>query len=196
MSESANSSLPSPALALGKWLGLVVSAVVLAEGIWTTIVSLTKGLLLPLMVRAIGGDAQSPLGKSDFNGPDLFVSLVELCLAGIVFLAIKSWVTRRAPDQRRVRRAAPSQVLAEKPAIVPPSEAASAAPVPSSPVPPLPPSTISQVSTAPTAPEPSPAPKPPPPSTVKKADKPKKPEKPKEVYYNIVGEPIDSSEDE
>ncbi|HXW89703.1 MAG TPA: hypothetical protein VEK33_04080 [Terriglobales bacterium] len=196
MSESANSSLPSPTLALGKWLGLVVSAVVLAEGIWTTIVSLTKGLLLPLMARAIGGDAQSPLGKGDFNTPDLFVSLVELCLAGIVFLSIKSWVTRAAPGARRVRRAAPAQVLAEKPAIVPPAEAPRAAPVASSPLPPPPPSAIPQVLTAPSAPEPSPAPVPPPPSSVNKADKPKKPEKPKEVYYNIVGEPINPAEDE
>ncbi len=204
MSESANSSVPSPTLALGKWLGLVVSAVVLAEGIWNTVASLTKSLLLPLMARAIGGDAQSPLGKGDFNIPDLFISLLELCLAGIVFLSIKAWVTRAAPAARRVRQAAPSGVPAEKPAIAPPAQAASAAPVAPSPVPPpapppappLPSPALAQVPTAPIAPEPSPAPIPPPPSTTKKACKPKKPEKPKEVYYNIVGEPINPTEDE
>jgi hypothetical protein len=203
MSESADSPVPSPTVALGKWLALVVSAVVLAEGIWTTVVSLTKSLLLPLMARAIGGDAQSPLGKGNFNIPDLSISLVELCLAGIVFLSIKAWVTRAAPAARRVRRAAPSGVPAEKLAIVPPPPAARAVPVSPvpppvpSPAPPLPPPAIAQVPTPPVTPEPSPAPiPPPPPSTTKKADKPKKPEKPKEVYYNIVGEPINPSDDE
>jgi hypothetical protein len=189
MSENANSSVPSPTLALGKWLGLLVSAVVLAEGIWGTLVSLTKSLLLPLMARAIGGDAQSPLGKGGFNFSDLFVSVVELCLAGIVFLSIKIWVTRGAPARRRVRRvaAAPSRLPTEPPAPVVPQAvvAAQAAPAPEVPVPPP---VMSEPPISP--PEPSPAPLPPPAPT-----KAKKPEKPKEVYYNIVGEPI-TPEDE
>jgi len=195
MPENANSSVPSPNLALGKWLGLVVAAVVLAEGIWSTLVSLTKSLLLPLMARAIGGDAQSPLGKGDFNIPDLFVSVVELCLAGIVFLSIKIWVTRGAPAAPRVRRvAAPARVATEAPAeIVPPVAAAepepSPAPVLPAPLMPAPPPAIS--------PAPIPPPKPsPPPIPPQAPAKAKKPEKPKEVYYNIVGEPITPDEDE
>jgi len=185
MSENANSSLPSPSLALAKWLGLVVSAVVLAEGIWSTLVSLTKSLLLPLMARAIGGDAQSPLGKGDFNFPDLFVSVVELCLAGIVFLSIKIWATRGAPAARRVRRvAAPSPLPTEAPAPVVPRAVVAAPTVPAPELPPPPP--VLSEPPAPIPPrKPSPAPVPPPPTT-----KAKKPEKPKEVYYNIVGEPI------
>jgi hypothetical protein len=190
MTENANSSVPSPSLPLGKWLGLVVAAVVLAEGIWSTLVSLTKSLLLPLMARAIGGDAQSPLGKGDFNIPDLFVSVVELCLAGIVFLSIKIWVTRGAPAPPRVRRvAASSRVATEPPAeIVPPVAAAEPEASPA-PVLSVPPPAISPAPIPP--PKPSPPPNPPPPPA-----KAKKPEKPKEVYYNIVGEPITSDEDE
>jgi hypothetical protein len=213
MSESANSSVPSSPLALGKWLGLVVSAVVLAEGVWTTLVSLTKDLLLPLMAITIGGDAHSPLGKGELNIPDLFVSLVELCLAGIVFLSIKIWVTRGAPRPPRVRRAT-SRVRTEQPAVVPQAEAVAAqvepapvAPPASPPVPqmrldqaevrrdeevPLPPPVISQ---APPAPEPSPVPNPAPASAKPKKPGKAKPQKPKEVYYNIVGEPI-TPEDE
>jgi len=186
MGENANPSVPSPSLALGKWLGLVVSAVVLAEGIWSTLVSLTKGLLLPLMARAIGGDAQSPLGKADFNFPDLFVSVVELCLAGIVFLSIKIWATRGEPAARRVRRvAAPSQVPTEPPAPAVPRATVVAAPTVPAPELPPPPPVVSEAPAPPPLPKPSPPPVPPPSPT-----KAKKPEKPKEVYYNIVGEPI------
>jgi len=186
MSENANSSVPSPSLALGKWLGLVVSAVVLAEGIWNTLVSLTKNLLLPLMARAIGGDAQSPLGKGDFNFLDLFVSVLELCLAGIVFLSIKIWATRGAPAVRRVRRvAAPSLVPPEPPAPVVARAVVAAPTVPAPEAPPPPPVLSEAPAPTPQPPRPSPAPVPPPAPT-----KAKKPEKPKEVYYNIVGEPI------
>jgi len=210
MSENATSSVPSPTLALGKWLGLVVAAVVLAEGIWSILASLTKSLLLPLMARAIGGDAQSPLGKGDFNIPDLFVAVVELCLAGIVFLSIKIWATRGALAAPRVRRAAaPSRVVTEPiqsivPRAAPAEPETSPAPAPVLPVPPpatsqapippplKPPPAISQ---APTPPPPKPPP-PPPPSPPPAPAKAKKPEKPKEVYYNIVGEPITPDEDE
>jgi len=196
MSENANLSVPSPTLALGKWLGLVVAAVVLAEGISSTLVSLTKSLLLPLMARAIGGDGQSPLGKGDFNVPDLFTSVVELCLAGIVFLSIKIWVSRGTIGVPRVRRvAAPSRVPLQ---IVPPTAAAApeTAPAPMVPVPPpvisqapVSPPVVSQVPVPP--PKPSSPPIPPPaPAKAKKA------EKPKEVYYNIVGEPITPEEDD
>jgi len=200
MSENTNLSVPSPTLALGKWLGLVVAAVVLAEGISSTLVSLTKSLLLPLMARAIGGDGQSPLGKGDFNVPDLFTSVVELCLAGIVFLSIKIWVSRGTTGVPRVRRvAAPSRVATEPPLqIVPPTAAAApeTAPAPMVPVPPpvisqapVSPPVVSQVPVPP--PKPSSPPIPPPaPAKAKKA------EKPKEVYYNIVGEPITPEEDD
>jgi hypothetical protein len=193
MSENATSSVPSPTLALGKWIGLGVAAVVLAEGIWSGLATLTKSLLLPLMARAIGGNAQSPLGKGDFNIPDLFVALVELCLAGIVFLSLKIWATRGTPPAPRVRRAAaPSRAVTElAPSIVP----RAAAPEPETrpaPVLPVPPPAISQ---APIPPPPKPPP-PPPPTPPPAAAKPKKPEKPKEVYYNIVGEPITPDEDE
>jgi hypothetical protein len=208
MSENATSSVPSPTLAPGKWIGLGVAAVVLAEGIWSGLASLTKSLLLPLMARAIGGDAQSPLGKGDFNIPDLFVALVELCLAGIVFLSLKIWATRGASPAPRVRRApAPSRAVTEPaPSIVP----RAAAPEPETspaPVLPVPPPAISQtpippppapppaISQAPIPPPPKPPP-PPPPTPPPAAAKPKKPEKPKEVYYNIVGEPITPDEDE
>ena len=183
MSETANPSVPSPTLALGKWLGLVVSAIVLAEGIWATLVSLTRSLLVPLMARAVGANAQSPFGKGDFNIPDLFVSVVELCLAGIVFLSIKIWATRGAPSAPRVRRvAAPVRVPVEEPAPIAPPAPAAVQPV-AAPVLSPPPPAISQELTPP----PKPAPPPIPPQTPLPA---KKPEKAKEVYYNIVGEPI------
>ena len=49
----------------------MVIAVILAEGIWGFIVAVTNNLVLPLLARIMGGDAQSPLylGKGDFNVP-------------------------------------------------------------------------------------------------------------------------------
>jgi len=62
MDDIPRTSLPEPsAVDAGKWIGRVVIAVILAEGIWGFIVSITNNLLLPLLARTMGGDVQSPL---------------------------------------------------------------------------------------------------------------------------------------
>jgi cell division septation protein DedD len=185
MNENTNTSAgPSGSLAIGKWIGLVVAAVVLAEGIWGILVSLTRSVLLPLLARGMGGDPQSPLylGKGDFNVPDIFSALIELCLAGILFLLIKMWAAKGAPRARTVRASA-APVKTEAPRVT-----AQVASVPASPPPPAIPAPISKPVTQ--AAPPSKPPSPPPAPVVK----PAAPKKPKEVYYNIVGEPIDPDE--
>lgn len=163
----------------GKWVGRVVVAVIVGEGIWGLLVSITNNLALPAMARIMGADAQSPLylGKSDYNFAALFTSVLQLCFAGIVAVLLYSWA--REPRRMRARvvmkpdpsRASlvvapldsPLMPVAEKP--VPPSEPVK--PVQAVPLPPPPP-------------QPS---------------KPAKPKKQKEVYYNIVGEPIESDDE-
>jgi hypothetical protein len=216
----------SSAVDTGKWIGRVVIAVILAEGIWGFIVSVTNNLVLPVLARTMGGDVQSPLylGKGDFNVPALFTAVLELCFAGITAVILNSWLQRK-PRMTRTRAVrvspipmqsiTPTQPTAPPPSppavvpvqasvSVPSSPAMSAtAPVPATATPAA---ASAQTTASPLAPSPSPgqfwssppepAPQakvaaPPPPKA-----KPTKPKPPKEVYYNIVGEPINPTEDD
>jgi hypothetical protein len=187
---------------LGKWLGLAVAAVVLAEGIWGVLVALTRSLLLPLLARVLGGDPHSPfyLGTGDVNVPDLFAAVLQLCLAGMVFLAIKLWagradevrsvaVKRVAEQPARVKPVTPAKpepVVAESAPVVAQSAAVIAQPEPvradAPQVAQVPPVQAKAVPERKVVPE--------------KPAKPQKPRKPQEVYYNIVGEPINPTENE
>ncbi len=209
MDETARNASPeSPAPDPGRWIGLLLIAVVLGEGIWGLIVSLTRNLILPLLAKTMGGDVQSPLylGKGDVNVPALFTSVLELCFAGILAVILNAWVQRkdrstRSKPVRVITR--PVQPAPPTPAVTPvraavvappvvkpaPAAAVTAPPGPSAPSPsPERFWTPHQPTTEPKAAAPPPAPKPP--------VKPAKPKPPKEVYYNIVGEPINPTEDE
>ncbi len=211
MDEIPKTSSPeSSASDAGKWIGRVVIAVILAEGIWGLIVSVTNNLLLPLLARIMGGDVQSPLylGKGDFNVPALFTAVLELCFAGIAAVVLNSWVQRppRAPRSKAVRVSPiPTQPAATpppRPTIMPVQTTASVpspvtGPVLAQPAP-------SVAAQSPSAAQPSSgqfwsAPKPAPPKAAAVPPppaKPAKPKPPKEVYYNIVGEPINPTEDD
>lgn len=226
MDEVPRTSLPELSAAdAGKWIGRVVIAVILAEGIWGFIVSVTNNLVLPVLARTMGGgDVQSPLylGKGDFNVPALFTAVLELCFAGIAAVILNS-VMQRKPKVTRTRavRVAPipMQSIAPTQPMAPPPSPPAVAPVqasvsvPSSapmavtapvPAPATPAAVPAQTTASPAAPspgqfwsppEPPPQPKvavPPPPPKAK----PSKPKPPKEIYYNIVGEPINPTEDD
>ena len=135
MDEVPRTSLPELSAAdAGKWIGRVVIAVILAEGIWGFIVSVTNNLVLPVLARTMGADVQSPLylGKGDFNVPALFTAVLELCFAGIAAVILNSWLQRK-PKVTRTRAAvrvspipvqsiAPTQPMApppSPPAVVP-----------------------------------------------------------------------------
>jgi hypothetical protein len=177
--------VPQAPLDSGKWVGRVVVAVILGEGIWGLLVSITNNLALPAMARIMGADAQSPLylGKSDYNFAALFTAVLQLCFAGIVAVLLYSWA--REPRRIRTRVVEPARAAeetrAERPPVVSP-------PVPPRPVPALeaPVQPSEPVKPVQAAPAPPPAPQP---------AKPAKPKKPKEVYYNIVGEPIESDDE-
>lgn len=211
---------------LGKWLGLAVAAVILAEGIWGILVSLTRSLLLPLLARVLGGDPHSPLylGTGDINVPDLFAAILQLCLAGILFLIIKAWAGKpdelRASPVRKITQArgaaaAPAPTALSAPATPPtppaptpaasvaaaaqatPAQAIPAQVIPASPPPratPVPSAQTGMMQTDASTPttQVAAAPK----KSVQKPATPSKPEKPREVYYNLVGEPINPTEDE
>ncbi len=93
-------SLPSPQSDFPnakRWIGLIIVGLLLGQGIWVVVVSLTKNVLVPLMAMAMGGDATSPLslGKPDFNFPDIFIAVLQLCVAGIVAICLNFFLLRR-----------------------------------------------------------------------------------------------------
>ena len=103
MDEIARNAPPeSPAAETGRWMGRLLIAVILGEGIWGLIVSLTRDLILPLLAKIMGGDVQSPLylGKGEVNVPALFTSVLELCFAGILAVILNAWVQRRDRSTR------------------------------------------------------------------------------------------------
>jgi hypothetical protein len=165
-----------------KWISRIVIAVVLGEAVWGCLVSITNNLALPAMARVMGGDPQSPLylGKGDVNVQALFISVLELCFAGIVAVLLNSWSQEpRLVRPRTVRlrpvQASPAPVVAP-PAASPPTEAADTATQAKAPVP----TVLSTPQLAPRS------------SEVAKSAKPKPP---KAVYYNIVGEAVDPDDE-
>jgi hypothetical protein len=210
MDEFSRTSSPDWSAAdTGRWIARVVIAVILAEGIWGFIASVTNNLILPVLARTMGGDVQSPLylGKGDFNVPALFTSVLELCFAGIAAVILNSWVQRRPRLTRSkpvkvspipvqsVVPSPPAQLVSAAASVPPPVAAPVPPPVAVSPVPPSPVEPSPSPGQFWSPPQPSPQPKaaaPPPPPTAK----PAKPKPPKEIYYNIVGEPINPTEDE
>lgn len=157
------------------WIGRILIGVVLGEAIWGFLTSITTNLALPAMARFMGGDAQSPLylGKGDFKVPALFTSLLELCFAGIVAVFLDSW-SRRAG---RVR----SKSLRPVPVTDPPHPPRTA----DSPISPAP-NTAMQANSTVTIVQPAQ----PSPQVAEPAKKP-----PKKVYYNIVGEPVETDDE-
>ncbi len=183
MDDASNSSSLSP-VDSKKWIVRIVLALVLGQAIWGLLVALTAHLLVPLTARVMGGDPASPLylGKGDIDVPALFVAILEFCLAGIVAAILNSWVQK--PGKVAVRRAASapgslslqSAVAAPVPKPVPVAAPPVAAPKPAQTVQPAP--VQAPPVAAPVAAKPAPPPA------------PTKPAKPKEVFYNIVGDPI------
>jgi hypothetical protein len=208
-----NASPPVP-LAPGKWIGKIILAVVLGEAIWGLLVSLTNGLIVPGLARVMGADPQSPvyLGNGSFQLTGIFVSVLELCLAGIVALVLNQWSSGVAGTRVRtikVRTVATKgsmpSIAPSAPAATPVSVAKSAPTAAPEPAPvavaaavavqparlPAPPTPAAALPSAPATAKPAaPAARPAAPA------KSSKPKKPAEVYYNIVGEPINPTEDD
>src|SRR5579864_9219660 len=98
MDEAAKIPLPSwSSWGTRKWIGLIIAGLVLGEAIWIVIVSLTRDVILPLMAMAMGGDNSSPLslGKQEFNFPDLFTAVLQLCLAGLFAIILNAWIQKK-----------------------------------------------------------------------------------------------------
>ena len=207
-------------------MGLVAAGLVLGEAVWIFIVALTRDVILPLMAMALGEDTTSPLslGKQEFNIPDLFTAVLELCLAALFAILLYAWMQKK-PKPVKVKSLNLVQASSQGPHVsfVPQATAAfkaagatqkAAAPVLSA---------TATSSPPPIAPDRSPAPDLVAPQTVSPAKaqvaaapplatvpvnsqapaatapakaKLTKPKEPKQVYYNLVGERITPPDDD
>ncbi len=201
MNQISQSSAPGSPAAPSHWIGRVLIAVLIAEGIWGLIVSLTRDLIVPFLARQMGADPQSPLylGKGEFNVPAIFTAVLQFCMAGLVAVILNVWVRRPAKATRRtVARTGTSVVTSSAPprSVVPsPVVPAGVYAAPEDPA--LAAATSSTPQPASPAPAIEPKPTTPPPPPVTQAPKPAKPKPPKEIQYNIVGErisPMDEDE--
>jgi hypothetical protein len=215
-----------------RWIGRLIIAVLLGEALWGLIVSFMNHVFVPWLGDVMGQSSGLPTSftQRPYNYPELFISVFEFCIAGLVAAVINYFFQR--PAARRVKtvknvptappgpvrvipQAAPSSALTET---APPqfgiTSAESSGSTPAQDVgmyPVIPSILIPAASAEPAAPivaapESKPAvvapvvpaiPKPvasKPPALMPKAE-PAKPKKPKNVYYNIVGEPMPSDED-
>jgi len=178
LNASAQESSPADS---GKWIVRIVIAVVLGEAIWGFLVSITNYIVLPTIIKVIGGDAQASLRarSGDFNVPGLFTSVLELCLAAIVAALLYSWSQKSGSVQStRVHLApvaAPLPTHVVAPAANPPATAAG--------------DTANQAD-APVSVQSAPQPT----QLSRQVAKPAKRKSPKVVHYNIVGEPVDDDE--
>jgi hypothetical protein len=189
MSENQG-SVPESTVNSGKWIGQLVAAVILAEGIWGFLASLTNNLVVPLLAREMGSDPQSPLylGKGEFNFPELFKSVLALCLAGIIFVLLHEW-------SRKKRTAVRVKTVRVTKKVLPPSAARSSAIAASDAISapeqtPL--DAFATPATSPVALQQKSASSPPVASSKQKT----KPQTNKPVYYNIVGEPVNPTEND
>ena len=157
---------------LGKWMWRIVVAVILGEAIWGFLVAITNDLILPLITKMIGG------GRP-INVPGMFGSVIELCLASTVAILLNSWFTKSVNSRAKATLGGISTPV---PAPTADRNAASTTIALAAAAPANAPAT--KVNSVPTPA--FPPPKPP---------KREKTEPQKKVYYNIVGEPIDSDED-
>jgi hypothetical protein len=202
-----------------QWIGRIIMAVILGEAIWSLIVSVMNNLVVPWLGDVMGPSSGLPTSftQRPYDYPDLFISVLEFCIAGMMAVMLNYFLQRqRAGRVKPVKSSAPTAPV-EPPRIIPQAVAATtratspvAPPAPvAKPDPVTPPA---PVTVAPAAPAPFVAPAPvarpvavapsaPPVANLAKPlpsapkAEPPKLKKPKEVYYNIVGEPMPSDED-
>ncbi|HVO80926.1 MAG TPA: hypothetical protein VMT28_09350 [Terriglobales bacterium] len=170
--------------------GRMLMAVVLGLAIWNLIVAVMDYVVVPWLGDLVGPGSTLPLSftQRPYDYPDLFVSVIEFCIAAIVAISI-NWYFQRPGKQVKVRvvkktSVAPQSVDVAVATQVQPSPPVSPPPVPA-------PKPIVQA--APPGPPPAAAKPATPP--VQPAPKPSRPQPVKEVQYNIVGEPLPPDED-
>ncbi|HZQ68044.1 MAG TPA: hypothetical protein VFA68_05940 [Terriglobales bacterium] len=208
-------AFPPDAVDARRWMGRLLIAVIVGEGIWNLIVSLMNNVVVPWIGYVLGPSSGLPASfiQRPYDYPDLFVAILELCLAGLVAVAINYFFQRPVRVKVKVQQRPVPQTSVSPATVVSPAPTRPAVPVTASQAPTQPsvavpkpiaaPSVEARPAPSPVAPpapvvKPTPAPPAPtlPAPTVKAVPVPQpasaaKPKQPKKVYYNSVGEPIE-----
>lgn len=102
MEQPAN-LFPSNRAETRRWIGRIIIAVLLGEALWGLIVSVMNNLVVPWLGDFMGQSAGLPTSftQRPYNYPDLFVSVLEVGIAGLV-AAILNYFFQR-PVQPTVR---------------------------------------------------------------------------------------------
>ena len=237
MDDSVKASTPDRS-DTGNWVGRIIVAVILGEAIWNLIVSVMNNLIVPWLGDVMGQSSGLPTSftQRPYNYPDLFVAVLEFCIAGLVAAVLNYFLQRRRAGQVTVKRlgsnatagpvrSAPvsppvaqapltafpiahvpiTQVPSTQtspPIATPPASKAvlNVPPSPSTPVAATIAKPVTVLSSVPSAPNPlatptQPASKPQVAIAPAPEVEPAKSKKPRQVYYNIVGEPVSSDDD-
>src|SRR5207248_11173569 len=90
-----------------KWIGRIMMAVILGEAIWNLIVSVINNLVVPWLGDMMGPSSGFPpsFTQRPYDYPDSFISVLELCIAGIVAVILHYLFPRH-----RVIRVQPQQI--------------------------------------------------------------------------------------
>ena len=84
-------------------IGRVIVAVILGEAIWALIVSVMNNLIVPWLGDVMGQSSGLPTSfvQRPYNYPDLFVTIIEACIAGLAAAFLNYFVQR--PQTQRVK---------------------------------------------------------------------------------------------
>src|SRR5580765_7331010 len=86
-----------------RWIGRIIMAVILGEAIWGLIVSVMNNVVVPWLGDVMGQSSGLPTSftQRPYNYPELFVSVFEFCIAGLVAAVLNYFFQR--PATRRVK---------------------------------------------------------------------------------------------
>jgi hypothetical protein len=202
-----------------RWVPAILGGVLLGEALWALLHLLVRDWAVPAIINATG---QGPTrNQGAFEPLPLLIAFVEACVAGIVLAILMAWSRRGTRVVTMVRAAAPGAAVpsiapatAETPAVAPvaarpvapvavtpapvasvPVAATSMAATPAIAVQSMEPIRATPVmSAAPPPPAPAPVAAAPVRAAAEKPQPPPKPKKPKPIYYNSVGEPVESDD--
>src|SRR5882757_6268674 len=97
------------------WIGRIIIAVILGEAIWGLLVSFMNHVVVPWLGDLMGSSSGLPTSftQRPYNYPELFVSLLELCVAGLAAAVLNYFFQRQGPGKVKPARSSPSIVSVE-----------------------------------------------------------------------------------
>jgi len=114
-----------------KWIGRIIMAVILGEAIWNLIVSVMNNVVVPWLGDLFGQSSGLPTSftQRPYNYPDLFVSILEFCIAALVAAIINYFFQRPgAVRVKTVKSTAPVEPLRIVPQVAAPAPLPQTAP--------------------------------------------------------------------